>query len=272
MPGRSIGGPERRWWWATPPSGPIPRRISARSFPPCGCCGRGSALCGRRRWARPCSGAWGGDPARIVCGSGGSCRVRTRSTIAWRGAGRACWRRSGGGRARWSRAAAPSWTFVRCRPAPASTFRRARRVLSSRSVRWTRRWCSIRRRGAGAASALALALTGCLYGFKGGGLPNIKTVAVLPFDNQTAEPALTKEVNDAVLEAFQGRLGLRIAGENNADAVVRGKVNRYDPDVPLSFQAGEGPAHVTHPPGSVPVDVRILGPAEGRNPWQRPGV
>src|SRR5205814_9458287 len=131
--------------------------------------------------------------------------------------------RKGGGRARSWHAAAPSWTFVRCRPAPASTFRRARRALSSRSVRWTRRWCSIRRRGAGAASALAVALTGCVYGFKGGGLPNIKTVAILPFDNQTAEPALTKEVNDAVLEAFQRRLGHRTAGRNDAAAVGRRK-------------------------------------------------
>src|SRR2546430_16895088 len=93
---------------------------------------------------------------------------------------------------------------------------------------------SIRRRGAGATSALAFALTGCLYSFKGGGLPNIKTVAILPFDNQTAEPALTKEVNDAVLEAFQGRLGLPTAGEDNADAVVPGKGTRHQPDVPLA--------------------------------------
>src|SRR2546426_11776422 len=56
--------------------------------------------------------------------------------------------------------------------------------------------------------------------------------AILPFDNQTPEPTLTKDVNDAVLEAFQGRLGLRPAGEANADAVVRGKVVRYDADVP----------------------------------------
>ncbi|PYP57691.1 MAG: hypothetical protein DMD44_09645 [Gemmatimonadetes bacterium] len=198
--------------------------------------------------------------------------MRTRSTIAWRGAVRGCSRRSGGGRARWWHAAAPSWTFVRCRPAPASTFRRARRALSSRSVRWTRRWCSIRRRGTGAASALALALTGCVYGFKGGGLPNIKTVAVLPFDNQTAEPALTKEVNDAVLEAFQGRLGLRTAGENNADAVVRGKVTRYDPDVPLSFQAGQGRTDVTQRQVSITVDVEILDQREGKTLWQRQGL
>jgi len=137
-------------------------------------------------------------------------------------------------------------------------------------VRWTRRWCSIRRRGAGAASALAL--TGCLYGFKGGGLPNIKTVAILPFDNQTAEPALTKEVNDAVLEAFQGRLGLRIAGENNADAVVRGKVTRYDPDVPLTIQAGPGRTDVTQRQVSITVDVEILDQREGKTLWQRQGL
>src|SRR5207244_6411989 len=44
---------------------------------------------------------------------------------------------------------------------------------------------SIPRSGAAVASTLALALTACLYGFAGGGLPNIKTVAILPFDNQT---------------------------------------------------------------------------------------
>src|SRR5437879_5287141 len=270
MPGRSIGGRERRSWSATPRCGPIRRRISARACRRCGCCGRASASCGRRRLARPCSGSR--CRVRTVRGSGGSCREGTRSTIAWPGAAHVCSRRSGGGRARWWHAAAPSWTFVRCRSAPASTFRRARRALSSRSVRWTRRWCSIRRRGAGAASVLAVALTGCVYGFKGGGLPNIKTVAILPFDNQTAEPALTKEVNDAVLEAFQGRLGLRTAGENNADAVVRGKVTRYDPDVPLSFQAGQGRTDVTQRQVSITVDVEIVDQREGKTLWQRQGL
>jgi hypothetical protein len=130
----------------------------------------------------------------------------------------------------------------------------------------------IRRLGGGVASALPLALTGCLYGFAGGGLPNIKTVAILPFDNQTAEPALTKEVNDAVLQAFQGRLGLRPAGESNADAVVRGKVVRYEPDVPLSFQAGQGRTDVTHRQVQITVDVEILDQKEGKTLWQRQGL
>ena len=46
-------------------------------------------------------------------------------------------------------------------------------------------------RSAGAL-ALLLASGGCLYSFHGGGLPaDVKTVAVLPFDNRTGEPALT---------------------------------------------------------------------------------
>ena len=134
------------------------------------------------------------------------------------------------------------------------------------------RRCSIPRCGVGAISTLALALTGCLYGFKGGGLPNIKTVAILPFDNQTPEPALTKEVNDAVLEAFQGRLGLRPAGENNADAVVRGKVVRYDPDVPLTFQATPGRTNVTGRQVQITVDVEIVNQREGKTLWQRQGL
>ena len=49
----------------------------------------------------------------------------------------------------------------------------------------------------------AAGLTGCLYGFAGGGLPpSIKTVALLPFDNQTAEPTLTQEVASSVREAL----------------------------------------------------------------------
>jgi len=144
--------------------------------------------------------------------------------------------------------------------------------LSLRWCRSIRPRCSIRRFGAGAVSALAVALSGCLYGFAGGGLPNIKTVAILPFDNQTPEPALTKEVNDAVLEAFQSRLGLRLAGESNADAVVRGKVTRYDPDVPVAYQAGVNRTDVTQRQVQITIDVEILDQREGKTLWQRQGL
>src|SRR5437773_1994110 len=111
---------------------------------------------------------------------------------------------------------------------------------------------------------------GC--GFGGGGLPSVRSVAILPFDNPTPEPALTKEVNDAVLEAFQGRLGLRPAAEANADAVVRGRVVRYDPDVPLSFTPGQGRTDVTRRQVQITVDVELVDQREGKTLWQRQGL
>jgi hypothetical protein len=115
-------------------------------------------------------------------------------------------------------------------------------------------------------------LVGCLYGFAGGGLPNIKTVAILPFDNDTPEPALTTEVANAVHEAIEGRLGLRAAGEASADAVVRGRIARYDADLPLAIQTGTGQANVTRRQIQLTVDITILDQRDGHTLWQRQGL
>jgi hypothetical protein len=115
-------------------------------------------------------------------------------------------------------------------------------------------------------------LAGCLYGFAGGVLPNVKTVAILPFENDTPEPALTQEVNDAVREALEGRLGLRLAGEAIADALVRGRVVRYDPDMPVAFQPGQGQVTVTRRKVQLTVDVEIVNQREGKTVWKRQGL
>lgn len=128
-------------------------------------------------------------------------------------------------------------------------------------------------RAVGVASP-AILLAGCLYSFAGGGLPShIRTAAILPFDNQTAEPALTQEVTDAVLQAIEGRLGLRSASEATADAVVRGAIVRYEPDIPLSFQAGQrGQVAVTRRKVQLTVNVEIYDRREDRILWQRSGL
>ena len=132
---------------------------------------------------------------------------------------------------------------------------------------------SLRRYGVVAASAVTVALSGCFfYHFHGGGLPNIKTVAVLPFDNQTPEPVLTKEVNDAIADAVEGRLGLRAAAQSNADALVRGRVVRYDANVPVAYQPGVGQVNVTQRQVQITVDVEIVDQRTGKTLWQRPGL
>src|SRR2546426_9414484 len=112
---------------------------------------------------------------------------------------------------RWRRAARRTMSR-RCRRRPASIFRRSRPGLSSPWWRWIPRRSLRRRCGAVAASALALALAGCPYHFSGGGLPKVKTVAILPFGNQTPAPGLTNEENDAVPEALEGPTGVRAVG------------------------------------------------------------
>ena len=93
------------------------------------------------------------------------------------------------------------------------------------------------------ALVLAAAVVGC-YSFAGGGLPaHVKTVAVLPFDNETAAPELPQELQIALREGLQSRLGLRDAPEERASAVVRGKVTRYEIDIPVAFSAN--PAQAT---------------------------
>ncbi|PYO88623.1 MAG: hypothetical protein DMD58_11890 [Gemmatimonadetes bacterium] len=155
---------------------------------------------------------------------------------------------------------------------PASTFRRGRPDLSSRLV-WLIPRPSFRRLfGAVLISASSLGLVGCPYKFAGGTLPNVKTVAILPFDNDTPEPRLTAEVSEAVRQALEGRLGLRVATEATADAIVRGRVVRYDPDVPQAVQAGVGQVRVTKRKVQIVVDVEIVNQREGTSVWKGQGI
>jgi hypothetical protein len=121
--------------------------------------------------------------------------------------------------------------------------------------------------------ASLLTLWGC-YGFAGGGLPpSIKTVAVLPFDNQTPEPTLTQEISRAVREAVEQRLGLRQSAEPQADAVVRGSITRYEPDLPVAYQGGEDrEVTVTQRQVQITVSVEILDQKQSKPLWQRTGL
>jgi len=124
------------------------------------------------------------------------------------------------------------------------------------------------------SSISTLVLSGCLYGFAGGGLPpGIKTVAVLPFDNLTPEPTLTQEVQNVVRDAVQGRLGLRQSGETSADALVRGSIQRYEPDLPVAYQGVQNnQVDVSRRLVQITVAVEIVNQRTGKTLWQRSGL
>jgi hypothetical protein len=132
---------------------------------------------------------------------------------------------------------------------------------------------------AGAALLLALAVGGAgacrlsPYKFAGGGLPrNVRTIAVLPFDNQTAVPDLQREIFESLRSTLQRRLNLRDASESRADAIVRGAIVSYDADVPIAFSADPRAANQARRQLQLVVDVTIIDQASGRTLWERKGL
>lgn len=87
---------------------------------------------------------------------------------------------------------------------------------------------------------LLLATVGCNYTFSGGGglPPNIKTVYVPPVENETPIFDLTEALTQGLLDAARGRLGVQLASEQNADAVIEATITNYR-DTAINFEAQE---------------------------------
>lgn len=114
---------------------------------------------------------------------------------------------------------------------------------------------------------------GCLYGFAGGGLPpHVKTVAVLPFENETASPELPGELQEAMRLGMQSRLGLRDAPEERASAVVRGRITRFELDAAAGFSANPNQSTSARRRLRVQVDIEIVDQVTGKVLWTRTGM
>jgi len=84
-----------------------------------------------------------------------------------------------------------------------------------------------------------LALQGCTYSFRSGSFPDhISSVAILPFENDTNRFDLTQELHEQMLRELPRSLGIVNAGEEAADAVVRGRITSYALSTPL-FRPGQ---------------------------------
>jgi hypothetical protein len=122
--------------------------------------------------------------------------------------------------------------------------------------------------------AVILVAAGCWpYGFAGGGLPsNIHTVAVLPFENETPQAELQREVWEALRGEMKSRLGLRDAPEARADAVVRGTLLRYDTGIPIAISANRGQVTSARRKLQIVCDIEIVDQKTGKMLWQRKGI
>jgi hypothetical protein len=114
---------------------------------------------------------------------------------------------------------------------------------------------------------------GVRYGFSEGAFPaHVRTMAILPFDNQTATPELQNELFDSMRKELQKRLGVRDATEERADALVRGTIVSYDVDIPVAVSADPRQAVSARRRLQVTIDVEILDQTTGKALWQRKGL
>lgn len=121
------------------------------------------------------------------------------------------------------------------------------------------------------AALLLLGLSSCNYSFRAGSFPpdHINTMAVLPFENETNQFELTQDVHQVLRSGLPRALGVQIAAEANADAVVRGIIRRYDLTAPLYRPtADDSRAEVLQREVTIAVEVEIVDLVDNAILWQ----
>lgn len=147
--------------------------------------------------------------------------------------------------------------------------RRSRRVKGASSATLWRRSAF---RPAWLGTLLVVAtLAGCNYSFRAGSFPpeHVNSVAVLPFENETARFELTQEIHQVMLRDLTRALGVQNAAEENADAVVRGTIRRYELTAPLYRPgADETRAEVLQREVALSVEVEFVDLVENVILWE----
>jgi hypothetical protein len=91
-----------------------------------------------------------------------------------------------------------------------------------------------------AIALLALAAAACNYGFTGGGgfPPHVRTLYIAPLENETVQFDIDQQIYRILSERLPRALGVRLAGERAADAVMRATVTAYE-DVAQNYRPGQ---------------------------------
>lgn len=85
---------------------------------------------------------------------------------------------------------------------------------------------------------LLVACAGCMYQFRGGNFPeHIRSLAVEPVENDTPRLEVTGELHERLQRELPRALGVRAAGSDVADALVRVRITGYEVNAP-NYRSG----------------------------------
>ena len=87
---------------------------------------------------------------------------------------------------------------------------------------------------------LALIIVGCgVYTFNPSGRSSIKSIAVLPFENQTDRYELTDRLTEIIVDQFIEDGNLKVLPESSADAILSGVLTRYKREANIYTESDE---------------------------------
>jgi hypothetical protein len=143
------------------------------------------------------------------------------------------------------------------------------------SFRRTSSWSAGRRRSAAALTFVCLAMTvaGCNYSFRqGGGFPSdIRTLYIAAFDNETVQADIDNQLFRMLSERVPRSLGVRPGGEAAADAIIRGRITRYD-DVAQTRPGAPGTIEVLQHQVQITVAIQIIDVRRNEILWESMSV
>lgn len=122
--------------------------------------------------------------------------------------------------------------------------------------------------------AAALLAPACYSFSGGGGFPSdVQTIYIAPFENQTDRFELEEQIFRELTEVLPRSLGVRPGGEEVADAIVRGRIMRYD-DGAQSYRSGQQPGQVQvlQHQVTITVSIEIIHVARNEILWESSNV
>ena len=122
--------------------------------------------------------------------------------------------------------------------------------------------------------AFLLPVASCNYGLTtaGGFPPDVKTIFIAPLDNRTVKFELNEQVWRELNERLPRALGVRLAGEDVADAVVRGEITQYS-DVARNYRPGDqGAVEVLQHQVQIAMSLRIIDAKRNAYIWESTSI
>jgi hypothetical protein len=123
-------------------------------------------------------------------------------------------------------------------------------------------------------AVMTLPFTGCLYGFRGGGgFPSdVRSIFIAPLENRTNQFDIDQEIARQLTNRVPSSLGVRLAGENAADAILRARITGYQDAAQNYTSSQPGTVEVLQHQVQITMAVEVVDVKRNEILWESQGL